>query len=109
MRTRRSGRGGRSFGNASTRGEGHAGLADPRELHVDPLLRARLAHDVERNHGGDGVANAGNKPDDGVEAEPDIGARKDKRGVEQIGERIQPRDTLGARLSAREIELRICG
>ena len=60
--------------------------------------RAGLAHDVERDHRGDGVADAGDEADDGVEAEADVGAGKDERGVEQIGERVEPRDPLGPRL-----------
>ena len=65
--------------------------------------RARLAHDVERHHGRDRVADAGDETDQRVDAEPDIGARHDEGGVEQRRQRVEPRDALSPRLRRREI------
>ena len=65
---------------------------------------AGLAHDVKRDHGGDRITDAGNEADHRVEAETDIGSRNDERGVEQVGERVEPRNPLGPRLRLREIK-----
>ena len=39
-----------------------------------------------------------------IEAEADVGARHDECGVEQIGERIEPRNPLGPRLRPGKIK-----
>ena len=59
--------------------------------------RARLVDDVERDRGGDRVADAGHQPDQRIEPETDFGSRHDERGVEQGRERVEPRDALFAR------------
>jgi len=54
----------------------------------------RLADDEERQRRRDGVANAGDEPDQGVDAKPDIRTRDNKCGIEQRGERVDARNAL---------------
>ena len=76
----------------------------PRDQMTGRAELAGFAHDVKRNHGGDRVTDAGDEADHRVEAEPDVGSRHDKGGVEQIGERVEPRNPLGPRLRPRKIK-----
>src|SRR5262249_61192947 len=51
----------------------------------------RLMHDVERDRGGDRIANAGNEPDDRIEAESNIGAGKNELRGQHRRQRLRPR------------------
>ncbi len=76
----------------------------PRDQMTGRAELAGLAYDVKRNQGGDRVTDAGDEADHRVEAETDIGSRHDKGGVEQVGERIEPRNAFRPRLRPREIK-----
>ena len=56
--------------------------------------RARLAHQPQRNRRRDDVADHRDQADQPVDAVADIGARQDEGDVEQLRQRLQPRQPL---------------
>ena len=56
--------------------------------------RARLAHQPQRDRRGDDVADHRNEIDNAVDAVADIGAGHDEGDIEQLGQRVEPRQPL---------------
>ena len=72
--------------------------------------RARLAHQPQRDRGGDDIADYGNQVDDAVDAVADVGAGQDEGNIEQYRQRIEPRQPLlageiGERIGAGSSEI----
>src|SRR5947209_16394453 len=68
--------------------------------------RARLAHEPQRDRGGDDVADHRNQSDQPVDAVAHVSARHDEGDVEQFCQRIKPRQPLLARQIAENIARR---
>ena len=56
--------------------------------------RARLAHQPQRERGRDDIADHRDQPDDAVDAVADLGAGQDEGDVEQLCNRVEPRQPL---------------
>ena len=69
--------------------------------------RARLAHQPQRDRGRDEVADHRDQPDQAVDAVADIGAGQDEGDVEQLCDRIEPRQPLLAGQIAERVGARM--
>jgi len=56
--------------------------------------RAGLAHQPQRDRSGDEIADDGDQADQTVDAIADIGARQDEGNIEQLCQRVEPRQPL---------------
>jgi hypothetical protein len=65
---------------------------------------ARFVHDVKRHRGGNSIADPRHEPDQGIETESHIDARKDKRRIQQGRQRIDPSDPLTTRTLVDELK-----
>jgi hypothetical protein len=65
--------------------------------------RPRLSHQPERDRGGDDVADDGDQSDQPVDAIADIGSGQHEGDVEQLCDRLDPRDPLLARQIAKRV------